>query len=174
MVPVGHPKVLSGPQITLPLSSYFGFAKVTVLPPRQLYHPVLPARINGKLSFVLCRTCAEMSNQERCTHIDSQRKLTGTWVTDELQVAKDAGYEVCRVHEVWHWEKRSDKLFRDYVNHFQRMKQEADGWPTWCFTDEQKKKYVDDYFRHEGVHLRPERIAKNPALRELAKLCLNR
>ena len=31
-----------------------------------------------------------------------------------------------------------------------------------------------DYFRHEGIQLDPENIQKNPGLRSLAKLCLNR
>jgi hypothetical protein len=31
--------------------------KCTVVPPMNLYHPVLPFRCNKKLLFCLCRTC---------------------------------------------------------------------------------------------------------------------
>lgn len=37
------------------IENYFGIAKVKVLPPRNLYFPVLPQKINGKLVFSLCR-----------------------------------------------------------------------------------------------------------------------
>lgn len=48
------------------IENYFGIAKVKVLPPRELYFPVLPLKCNGKLMFPLCRTCAEEESQETC------------------------------------------------------------------------------------------------------------
>lgn len=35
----------------------FGLATVDILPPEGLFHPVLPVRAGGKLTFPLCRTC---------------------------------------------------------------------------------------------------------------------
>ncbi len=37
---------------------YFGIIKATFLPPTNLLIPVLPVRINNKLKFPLCYTCA--------------------------------------------------------------------------------------------------------------------
>ena len=48
------------------MEHYFGIAKIKILPPRKLYHPVLPVRMNGKLVFPLCYTCASKQSQERC------------------------------------------------------------------------------------------------------------
>ena len=53
------------------------------------------------------------------------------------------------------------------------MKQEADGWPSWAKTEEEKTLYLDEYFKKEGIKLDRNAIAKNPGLRQLAKLMLN-
>jgi hypothetical protein len=50
------------------------------------------------------------------------------------------------------------------------MKQEASGWPSWCKTEDDKQRYIDDYFEKEGIRLDYEKIVKNPGLRALAKL----
>ncbi|KAK2899342.1 hypothetical protein Q8A73_012471 [Channa argus] len=47
--PVGHPQVIRDFDS---IDNYFGFVKCTVLPPRGLYHPVLPYRAHKKLMFV--------------------------------------------------------------------------------------------------------------------------
>ena len=80
---IGHPQIIT--ENFAPLSEYFGLVKCSVLPPRSLYHPVLPYRTQGKLMFPLCRTCADTLQQEPCCHNDSDRALHGTWVTLELQ-----------------------------------------------------------------------------------------
>ena len=57
-----------GKHWTLP---YFGVMKVTVLPPTDLIHPVLPLKCNGKLKFPLCCKCACLENKEMCKYLDS-------------------------------------------------------------------------------------------------------
>ena len=76
---VSHPKIITDVDHT-DISQYFGLAKVTILPPENLLHPVLPWPSCGKLTFSLCRTCVEKemhkSLLERsyvCTHTDSER-----------------------------------------------------------------------------------------------------
>ncbi len=59
------------------------------------------------------------------------------------------------------------------VNHFLKIKQESSGFPDWVKTHEDKVKYVNDYYEHEGIHLRIDKIKYNPGLRAFAKLCLN-
>ena len=50
--------------------------KCKVLPPRKLYHLVLPYKCNSKLKFPLCSACANTMNQGSCTHSDEGRVLS--------------------------------------------------------------------------------------------------
>ena len=112
------------------LDQYFGIAKVRILPPRGLYHPVLPYRSNGKLKFPLCQTCAENENPSPCTCSDKDRTMTGTWCTPELQTAVRLGYRVLKIYEVYHWkettrydpETKEGGLFASYINTFLKFK----------------------------------------------------
>lgn len=54
-----------------------------------------------------------------------------------------------------------------------KIKQEASGWPKWCRSEEDKRKYIKNYYDREGIWLNAENIKKNPGLRQLAKLMLN-
>ena len=53
------------------------------------------------------------------------------------------------------------------------MKQEADGWPHWVQTEEDKDRYIREYAEREGIHLEKENIKYNAGLRYLSKLMLN-
>ncbi len=168
---VGHPKIIT--ENFQDVSEYFGLVKCTVLPPRGLFHPVLPHRACGKLMFPLCKMCADTTNKVACTHTDAERAITRTWCHVELLKAMEKGYEIVRLHEVWHFPEQSDELFKDYVDTFLKIKQEASGYPKECVTPEQKELYVSEYLEHEGIKLDPDKIAHNPGLRSLAKLMLN-
>ncbi|XP_078380154.1 uncharacterized protein LOC144663093 [Oculina patagonica] len=178
--PEGHPKVILEPGHT-DLSQYFGLVKCSVHPPFGLFSPVLPYRHGGKLTFPLCRTCVETEQPKpltersmTCSHTREQRLLTGTWCTPELEEAVRQGYTIEHVHEVWHFERRSNELFKSYVDTFLKLKQEASGWPDWVGDDEEKRQqYLDDYERQEGIRLDPDKIEKNPGKRSLAKMMLN-
>ena len=123
--------------------------------------------------FPLCKTCADTLNQNPCTHTDEERAILGTWCHVELMKAIEKGYEVLEIHEVWHWEETTNQLFSPYVNLYLKRKQEASGYPKHCVTDEQKQRYIDEYYEHEGVRLDPDKIEYNSGLRWLAKLMLN-
>ncbi|KAF4518576.1 hypothetical protein B566_EDAN015731 [Ephemera danica] len=57
-----------------------GIIKCKILPPTDLFHPVLPFRINDRLMFALCRTCAMNECQTECIHTDpDDRAFVGTW-----------------------------------------------------------------------------------------------
>ena len=64
-------------------------------------------------------------------------------------------------------------MFTDYINKFVKIKQEVSGQPKWCKTDDDKRKYIQDYYDREGIWLNTNNIKKNPGLRQLAKLMLN-
>ena len=180
--PVGHPQIITQP-VDQSIHSYFGLACVDILPPAGLFHPVLPVRAGGKLTFPLCGKCVEQELQKPmlsrchyCTHTDSERTLRGSWCTPELLKAVEKGYKIIKIHEVWNFNamQRRTGLFADYVNTWLQVKQEAAGWPSWCETLEQKREYILRYQEQEGIRLDIASIAKNPGRRATAKLMLNR
>jgi hypothetical protein len=153
--------------------TYYGIVKCSIIPPKGLYHPVLPVKCNGKLMFPLCHTCAKNEQQTKCICSNDERSIIGTWHTAELYKAIQMGYIVTKVYEVWHWKETTTDLFKEYVAHFLKLKQEASGWPEKCISEEQKQKYIDDYQEHQGITLDCANIVKNDGKRAVAKLCLN-
>ena len=123
--------------------------------------------------FPLCKTCAENLQQSPCEHSDVDRVLSGTWCSIEVNKALDLGYRMVRMVEVWYFPKRSSKLFRGYIDTFLKIKQEASGWPSWYAKEQQKKQYIREYERKEGIKMDRTKIKKNSGLRSLAKLMLN-
>ena len=108
-----------------------------------------------------------------CIHTDEQRALTGTWCSPELDKAVELGYQVLYIYEVWHFDETCEGLFKDYVNTWLKIKQEASGWPKGVNTEEEKQSYIRKYFEKEGIQLEYDKIEKNPGLRTLAKMMLN-
>ena len=108
------------------MDQYFGIAKVKVLPPRGLLHPVLPYVSQGKLKFPLCRSCSDEENHP-CQCTQEQRSIIGTWCKPELIKAVEKGYTILKVYEVYHWPKAAqfgdatDGLFTDYINAFLKV-----------------------------------------------------
>ncbi|GIY64707.1 probable DNA polymerase [Caerostris extrusa] len=147
--PIGHPEIIT--KDFKDVDSYFGLILCRVIPPRALYLPVLPYRCQGKLMFPLCRTCTENIQQTICTHSDEERALTGTWVSEEVKLAKRKGYIIAEIYEVYHFPSTSDCLFKHYIDLFLKIKQESSGWP---------REYENN-------------ICKNPGRRQVAKLALN-
>ena len=178
--PVGHPVLLTALDTDFStagehcLDPYFGLVKCEVLPPRDLYVPILPYRSGEHLTFPLCRTCVERRHQGYCLHETvEERFLAGTWTTEEVKVALSRGYRLLKVHEIWHFEQTSRTLFRDYINMFQKLKQEASGWPPGCDTVEQRQAFLRAYEEHEGIRLDYALVVYNPQRRQTAKYSLN-
>ena len=163
--PIGHPHIIVNP-VNQNIQDYFGIAKVNVLAPEKLLHPVLPVKQNEKLLFPLCIKCAEDQAEQPwfertnlCPHSDKERMMTGTWCTPELLKAVEKGYQILKIHEVWHFpeDQRKEGLFAPYVNTWLKHKTEASGWPSGVETEEQKATYIHDYKEHEGIDLDPEK-----------------
>ena len=74
--PVGKPQVIIDPGTT-DISSYFGIVQCRIHPPRGIYHPVLPVRVNGKLMFPLCLKCAKRAGiiNGLCGHLQCKKIL---------------------------------------------------------------------------------------------------
>jgi hypothetical protein len=94
-MPVGHPKIHVGDacQNIDRCMSMEGLIKCRIVPPKNLYHPVLPFRNNHKLLFCLCSSCVLQQNcSNECGHTsDQERALTATWVIDEVRLAVQKG-----------------------------------------------------------------------------------
>jgi hypothetical protein len=183
-VPTCHPEIITDPAlIDNSLKSYFGVVKAKVLPPTNLFIPVLPYRANSKLLFPLCRRCCEeaIPTAPECECTDEQRALIGTWCSDELLKAIDSGYKILKIYEVYHYPETTKfdpltgegGLFKEYVQTFLKLKQEASGYPSHCITESDKDEYVRSYEERQGIRLDKDKINFNPGLRLVAKLFLN-
>ena len=139
----------------------FGYLKCTVLPPQNLYHPVLLYRSKDGLLFPLCRTCADTRQCEPCKNTIDERSITGTWITPELDHAIQRGYTVLAMYEAWHFALTAeydhsgqaafpDGLFGEYVDALLKIKQEASGWPGNVRTEADKLHFVMHYEEVEG------------------------
>lgn len=172
--PVGHPTILTADKVQLTkLDEYFGLIKCTVLPPQNLYHPVLPAHIGKKLKFVLCGACAEEMPDHKCDHNDAERSLTGTWATPEVNLALQLGYKMIKVYEVWNFEQKSNNLFSGYVKMFLQEKFHSKGYPASLSTEEEKAAFRAEILDKEGVELFDEKMIPNSGRLLVSKLCLN-
>jgi len=79
-----------------------------------------------KLIFILCAKCFD-KKCNRCTYIDEERALIGTWTNDKLSKALENGYLIVKIYEVWYF-KKSNKLFKEYVKTFMKIKLETSPW----------------------------------------------
>jgi hypothetical protein len=172
MYPVGHPTVIT--HDLKPLKDYFGIIKCTVLPPRDLYLPVLPMHCGptNKLIFPLCSHCATTFQVDTCFHTEKQRAVTGTWFTEEVKLAEEMGYIVLKTHCVWHFEKKSTSLFQDYVKTFYKKKLLSSKLPYKC--EKKILEHMQKIQEKEGITIdKIEDFKPNPGLRQLTKLMLN-
>ena len=155
--PLYHPEIIT--ENSKDVSDYYCLIKCSVLPPPTLYHPLLPYRSGGKLTFPLCRTCVETQQQTPCEHTDNERVLHGTWVSIELEKAIELGYKVVKMEVLWHFshseqyntDAKTGGLFTEYINTFLKLKVEASGWPGWVKTESDKAEYIERYFDKEGI-----------------------
>ena len=101
---VYHGSTLEGTKINW-RTDYYGLVKCLILPKPDLWLPVLPARINKKLMFTNCYTCALEMNTiaKSCRHSDKERAILGTWTTDEVAKSLDMGYTILKVYQVYHF-----------------------------------------------------------------------
>ena len=180
--PIGIPEILLGKELeNRSVFDINGVMKVDILPPRNLYHPVLGVKLHNKLMFILCFKCAVDKCTDKCTHSDEDRMIHGTYIADELRLAVQKGYRVIKIYEAWHYEKMTcfDKtrgtggLFSGYIDTFVKLKTMYSGFPSWCKTQEDKVKFVRNFHEKEGILLDINSITKNSGYRSLAKLLLN-
>jgi hypothetical protein len=131
-----------------------GIIKCTVLPPKRLYHLVLPYRCNNKLLFCLCRTCdVECNFSAECAHDTTAKgSITSTWILYEVRLAIQKGYQVLDILEVYEYEvrkydphTREGGLFAESINTFLKRKAEASGYSPWVQNPEDEERYFTTF-----------------------------
>ncbi|KAE9524574.1 hypothetical protein AGLY_014624 [Aphis glycines] len=166
--PVGHPKKIFNPKVYD--KNWFGLIKCKILPPRNLYHPVLPVKIkmkkSEKLLFPLCYKCAVDQNKI-CNHSQNERQFIGTWATDEVNKALEKGYIIIKMYEVWNFKEKTTDLFKEYIKNFMKIKLESSK-----HNYSSNEEYVKEVFDKMGILLGIKQIIDNPGRRAVAKLCL--
>lgn len=204
LYPVGHATVtVIPPERTMvnwthsSQNPFKGLLKILVEPPRQTLIPVLPKRFpnDERLLFALCPLCSETYRKKRppsntvCRHSQDEHCFVVTLPHIEVNEALDNGYIVREVFRVWEFKDFDSSLFTKYVRTFMRLKIQASGWPTNVKTDDQRKEYLAEIERTEGIVIDPKDVCFNPGLRYakkkffsinyiiffryIAKLCLN-
>ena len=143
--PIGHPVIHVGDACRdkEAMLQKQGLIKCYILPPKRLYHPVLPFRCNNKLLFCLCKSCAiEQNSENECGHETvAGRAFTGTWVINEVRMDVQKGYEVTEIFEVYKYnviqydrQTGHGGLFVEYIDLFLKLKTKAGGYPAWVGT----------------------------------------
>ena len=168
--PEKHPTIFLENDPNMPkIDKWNGIIKCTVLPPQNLFLPVLPYKCCSKLMFPLCRTCCESQSQDICSHINADdRMLTGTWCAPELHLAVDMGYTIIKIHELYQYPgvrvydpvTKTEGLFSSYVRTNMALKIQSSGWPSGVTTDEQKDKYIKDIFDRDGIIISKDKVEK--------------
>jgi hypothetical protein len=130
---------------------FFGLVKCDIEPPKDLYIPVLPDNIKGKLLF----------------HLNNMYEKSITSI--ELQFALKLGYKITKIHSALEFKKMRG-LMKDYVEFFLKIKIENNKHYTPEECDRINNSHKKLGFSFE---IKSENTCKNPGMKQLAKLCLN-
>ena len=125
----------------------------------RCFHPVV--------SSILCYLTITLANSpfhsvfpawpRKCPnlHTDLQCQLVVTWCIPDLLKAIEKGYTVVCVHEVWHFLTTRKGLFKDYMNTWLKIKEEASRWPSHLGDNPLKcQRHLDNY-RDRGDRIGP-------------------
>ena len=129
---------------------FFGVVKCDVYPPKNLYVPVLPDNSDGKLMFHL----NDMENKE--------------YSSVELKLALQKGYQI-KIHSALEYTQYTG-LMKKYVEFFLQIKIENNKHYTPAECDRINKSHAAMGFNFE---IKSENTAKNPGMKQVAKICLN-
>ena len=133
------------------LKTFFGFIMCDVVPPKDLFHPVLVRFDRERKKCVA--SLEPLMNDASKVHVHGQRHV---FTSVEFQVALEQGYTVGHVY-MMHEYTRMKSLWSDMIKDLISLKIENSGVPAG-YTEESLKKEYEDKF---GMKLR--RIEKNPA-----------
>lgn len=174
-------RITRGMECPTDITSLHGIFKGRVVAPKSLFMPLLPFRVNKKLFFTLCASCSIKNQITLCEHNEFERSMYGTWCLVEIREAViKYKYKILETTEIWEYETeqyssetKTGGLFSNYMKCFLKLKQEASGYPSPCTTDEDKKNYILEFAKNNGIEMDPDRISVNASYRSLSKLLVN-
>ena len=119
-------------------------------PVSPFYHPMLPYRCQNKLTFPLCAACEEalvdtllmQKIEQVCDQAPADRAPTDMWCTPELEMALRKGYKLIFIHQVYHFKDQLCGLFKDYLDTWLKLKEEASCYPSDCVTGAQQREHA--------------------------------
>ena len=125
---------------------FIGVCQVGVLPPDNLFIASLAHKMEGKLLFCLCTTCASNRQIQRdsCSHNERERSWIDVYTSIDLRRAFLMGYRVLEYKEIWHYHSGGGKIFKDFILNIIKRKIECSGFSPNCISDESKANYVAD------------------------------
>ena len=177
--PIGHPEIIRNPQ-TISIESVEGLIFCKILPPKNLYFAVLPIHVNDQILYTLCYQCAKDKEEKRCQHTTEERCLISTWVSVELKLAIEKGYQILEIYEIWNFTEISGGdqnenigIFTRFINDCLKVKVESSDFPQKDMTLEEKQLYIENYRRNENIDLDINSITFNPGKRAVSKLMAN-
>ena len=92
----------------------------------------------------------------------------------------EKGYKIREIYEIYEYRvtqfnPKTGKggLFVDYINTFLKLKAEASDFLGWVRCPADEERYIESFWKSEGIRLDKKSIKPNAAKRGLAKLCLN-
>ena len=74
---------------------------------------------------------------------------------------------------VWHFQDRTNRLFRGYIDMFLKKEQEASGWPGWCQSRRGQREVPSRVQRQRRIDLDRNAIQYNAGARTVWKYILN-
>lgn len=125
-----------------------GFYRVDIEPPKDLFHPVLPERKNGKLIF------------------DLVEKKDYTATSIELKKALQKGYKVTKWYDAVVYEFARNDLFKSYVAENLKTKVAASGIKK---AGDDVEGFIQEHRDRFGFELNRDEMVVNPGLRANAK-----
>jgi hypothetical protein len=184
--PIGHP-VLTVPnkdvnwQCAEDNPHKLAMMKVFIVPPKRTAVPVLPVKFDERLLFPLCRACAlaypegKMIGNYICPHRkDNKRGWVSECTSMELDAALENGYRVTKLFRMLEYTESDADLFKGYIAEFMALKIHATDFPSSIKGCREKEDiYIKECWGKFGIKIEREKMAVNPAKRQLAKLCLN-
>lgn len=157
-----------------------GIIRCRVLPPRDLFIPVLPYFYNKRLYFPLCGACTRSLQITPCEHSEYERSLEGTFTIYEIKISLLKGYELCEISEIWSYdvapyneETKTNGVFSDFIRQFAKYKIEASGFPPGVETEDEKDEYIRQIEISDEIKIEKSRVKNNPCFRQVSKLILN-
>lgn len=96
-------------------------------------------------------------------------KRTSFATAATVATALEMGYQLWSVDEVCHFPQRQTALFRDYINTWLKIKEDA----SWTGKPEEKAAFIKAYYANEGILLEADKMEYNLGLRSVVKISLN-